>query len=118
MGDQQIIQYGFGDDFKKVSEHNVTPRGFTGIQYPERKPTIQTPAQELGRFVREAPDNRMIVSPADMVAYLREYVFTPWHMLLTLALWSNHGYENTRRESFVPSFSRERATLNYSSLIS
>ena len=83
---ERIIQYQFDEQFNQMVERDVTPPGFTGLQYPQRW-EAHSPSP-LGRFVREAPENKQITSPADMAAYLQQHIFNPWEDFPQEELWS------------------------------
>ena len=82
---ERIIQYRFDDHLRQIVEHNVTPPGFMGLEYPQ--PREAALPERVGRFVREAPENKQITSPTDMADYLMQYIFTPWNEFPQEELW-------------------------------
>lgn len=70
---ERLYQLGFNEHLG-IIHHDVTPAGFTGLQFPSREPAIKP---RLGRFVREAQEQAQIMSPAIAARYLKKHIFKP-----------------------------------------
>jgi DNA repair protein RadC len=81
---ERLYQLGFDDHFQRIIRRDVTPEGFTGLQFPQREKPV---SPQLGRFVREAQEAMQIANPGDAARYLRGYIFTPFEDFDQEEMW-------------------------------
>ena len=95
MPEKRIYQRRFDELFKpEDTPLEVTPAGFSGIEFPGREPAARPPQLRLGggepgsRFVREVPEPLSITSPGEAARYFLETVFNPFEHCLQEELWA------------------------------
>jgi DNA repair protein RadC len=81
---ERLYQLGFDEQFQNIIRRDVTPEGFTGLQFPQREKPV---SPRLGRFVREAQEPMQITNPGDAARYLRGYIFTPFEAFDQEEMW-------------------------------
>ena len=76
---ERLHQLGFNDQFEIVFPLDVTPAGFSGLQFPRRRiEEVVAPATDLGRFVRQLSEPVWATSPQEAAHYLLTHIYTPF----------------------------------------
>ncbi len=76
---ERLHQLGFNDQFEILSPLDVTPAGFKGVSFLQRRTEeAAAPEAELGRFVRKLQEPVWATSPQAAAQYLLTHIYTPF----------------------------------------
>lgn len=85
---ERLHQLQFDEFFQAAEPLDVTPKHFTGLQFPAReKGATRTETTQLGRFVREVKDEVFVISPQAAARYLLDKVYTPFDLFDQEETW-------------------------------